>query len=341
MSKKQRRICQSAVLIILISGCATVQEHDPEPTAPPPKAKAPHEFMSKSYSNPAEAQFSYVDVENFVTAYQAIQNGMDTTLALQSLYLDKASLGLEQFIEKYDLTEERLREAVQKRPEVYGRIPSTLAAIKKHQDSYHDIYAEIKRIIPDAVFPTTYFVVEGYRGIGSGSAAGPLLSIEKRSPESIPDDLLGTLVHEMIHMEQYAAIGQAYFAIFSGPERTLLATSIREGGATYMAQIIAGGSRHKNKALEYYLAHEQELWTQFSAEMMGNEMGDWLWATPANPDWPRDLGYVIGARIVGHYYETAENKEAAATQIMNITDYKGFLDLSGYAKQFKSLSKLD
>ena len=87
-----------------------------------------------------------------------------------------------------------------------------------------------------------------------------MISIEKNTHASIREaDIEPTLVHEMIHMEQLAAVGEAYFDIFSGEERTLLALSIREGGATWFAELIAGGSVHKNLARDYCLAHEQEL----------------------------------------------------------------------------------
>lgn len=139
----------------------------------------------------------------------------------------------------------------------------------------------------------------------------------------------------MVHMEQLAAVGETYFAIFSGEERTLLATSIREGGATFMVQLITGGSKYKKGAWDYYLGNEEKLWQKFSSEMYGNDMGNWLWRKPENIDWPRDLGYVIGARIVEHYYNNADDKQKAAMQIMAITDYPGFLKLSGYGQKYE------
>jgi hypothetical protein len=249
----------------------------------------------------AEAEFVYDDIENFVQARQA------------------------------NLTVERLRVAMANYPEAYARIGENLEALRAQRPSIVEAYEAIKRTLPGAVFPPTYFVVAGHRGIGSGSIEGPLISIEKNTPQSIRDgDLEPTLVHEMVHMEQLAAVGEAYFDIFSGPGRTLLANSIREGGATWFAELITGGSRHKNEARDYYLAHEAELWEAFSRDMFGTDMGDWLWEKPANPEQPQDLGYAIGARIVQTYYESAADPGRAAMEIMAITDYPEFLELSGY-----------
>lgn len=300
------------------------------------KAQSPNMVLTDNKTeNPQETIFVYKDVENFINSMKAIADGMDSTQALQTLYFDPGTPGLRMFMEKYNLNTKRIIKALKKHSEEYAQIPKNLDILKLQENEFKRTYAEIKLIIPNAVFPPTYFLVAGYRGIGSGSVEGPLISIEKKTAQSIHEDLPATLVHEMIHMEQLAAVGESYFAIFSGEEKTLLATSIREGGATFMAQLITGGSKHKNLAWDYYLDHEVKLWQKFSSEMYGNEMGNWLWSRPANSDWPRDLGYAIGARIVEHYYNNANDKQKAAQEIMAIKDYPAFLKLSDYSRKFE------
>lgn len=282
--------------------------------------------------DPATAEFSFTDIEHFMQARAAIADGVDPARALQTQYFDRASPGLLMFMEKYDLTLERLLAAMEQRPVEYDRIPEVLMALKDREPSFRRTLAAIRDVIPNAVFPPTYFVVSAYRGIGSGSIEGPLISIEKNTASSIREgDIEPTLVHEMIHIQQLAAVGEEYFVIFSGEERTLLALSIREGASTFFAEIIAGGSEHKNRARDYYLAHEVELWAAFRADMLGLDMGEWLWEEPSDPDVPQDLGYAIGARIVEAFYESATDKGAAAQTVMSITDYPQFLARSGYS----------
>ena len=313
--------CLVSILLIALSGMAIAQ--------------SPNMVLTDNKTeNPKKAIFVFKDIENFAISMKAIASGMDSTQALQTLYFDQATPGLRMFMDKYDLNTKRMINALKKHSEVYARIPKNLEILKSQENKFKQTYAKIKRIIPNAVFPPTYFLVAGHRGIGSGSIEGPLISIEKKTPQSIRGDLTATLVHEMVHMEQLAAVGDAYFDIFSGEERTLLATSIREGGATFITQLITGGSKHKNLAWDYFLSHEKELWQKFSNEMYGNEMGDWLWSKPANSDWPQDLGYAIGARIIENYYNNAPDKPKAAMQIMAITDYPAFLKLSGYGSNF-------
>lgn len=298
-------------------------------------ARAQQRLTENVILDPAAAQFVYEDVENFVRAMEKISSGADTTETLQAEYFDKATPGLKMFVEKYNLTLERLLKAIRKHPQKYSSLGESLAALKSQTSRYRDVYADLKKEIGDAVFPPTYFLVGAFRGIGSGSVEGPLLSIEKETIESIEGDLSATLVHEMVHMQQLAALGEAYFVIFSGKEKTLLALSIREGVATYFAERITGGSVHKNKARDYLLAHEEELWRTFRQEMHGQKTGEWLWSTPSAPEQPRDVGYAIGARIAEAYYERASDKPKAVREIMAITDYPAFLAKSGYGKDFK------
>ncbi len=301
-------------------------------------ANAQQRLTSNVAKDPAAAMFVFRDVEHFIDAMTAIKSEQDSASALQSKYFDRASPGLKMFIQKYDLTVERLLKAMAKYPEDYDRLEETISLVKAQRPSFVEAYRSIKEILGNAVFPPTYFLVGGHRGIGSGSIEGPLITIEKETADGIREDLNATLVHEMMHMEQLAAVDEAYFAIFSGDERTLLATTIREGAATFFAELITGGSEHKNRARDYLLDHEQELWESFQEEMLGNEMGDWLWKNPANPDQPQDVGYALGARIVQTYYESAEDKQAAAQTVMAITDYPGFLEISGYANRMADLS---
>jgi len=286
-------------------------------------------------NDPSEVAFVYEDVENFIRAFGGLAEGADTATVLQAQYLDLGSPGLVMFIEKYDLTAERLLKAIRRYPGEYAAIDEKLAALRKSEASYREAYADLKKVAEDSVFPPTYFLVGARRGIGSGSTEGPLITIEKKSTQGIQEDLAATLVHEMVHMEQLAVLGDAYFAIFSGPERTLLATSVREGVATLLSELVTGGSPHKNEARAYLLEHEAELWEQFRVVMLGSDMSDWLWSDPANPEWPRDLGYAMGARIVEVYLRLADNRDEAVREILAITDYELFLRKSGYGTQFR------
>ncbi|GEM_PF-522232 len=283
-------------------------------------------------TDPEKAPLIFDDVRNFIRAHELLKGNSDSVAVLKREYFDKGTAGLAMFIEKYNLTPERLAKAIQKYPEDYAALATNIKLLEAQAPAIRQGYAELKRLVSNAAFPPTYFLVDAHRGIGSGSVVGTLITVEKESPESITGDLAGTLVHEMVHMLQLQALGEKYFVIFN-EEKSLLALSIREGVAEFLAYLITNGNTFKAPVWKYLIAHEADLWSKFEPAMLGKETGDWLWAEPANPKQPRDVGYIIGARIVETYYNNSTDKASAAREIISISDYKGFVEKSGYRHQ--------
>jgi hypothetical protein len=312
--------------MVLVAMLASVGAHTSGAEQPAPTDR----LVAEVARDPAAAVFVTSDVEHFLEAMEAVASGEKRTDALERLYFGRATPGLRMFREKYDLTLERLLVAMDKYPEDYARIGETLRHLRVREGAFRAAYAGLAREVPDAVFPPTYFLVAGHRGIGSGSVEGTLVSIEREGPASIDRDLAATLVHEMVHMQQLAAVGPAYFEIFSGPGRSLLALSIREGVATWLAERVTGGSEHKNAARDFLLAHEPGLWASFRKALLGPETGDWLWRRPADPRQPQDVGYAIGARIAASHFERRGETSAAMREILAVTDYPALLARSGY-----------
>lgn len=284
--------------------------------------------------DPGKAEFVVQDILHFIDAYELLVPGADTLAILRSEYFDRASPGLFMFVEKYDLTPERLRNAIRRYPEDYASIHLMPGLLAANDSTFRSCYRRLKAVIPQAVFPPTYFLVGAHRGIGSGSKEGPLISIEKERRSSIGTSMNAFLVHEMVHLQQVEAIGlDKYLAIF-GPEKSLLALTIREGIAEFFADM-AVGEITQEEAREYVIVNEASLWRKFQPDMMGAETGDWMWATPSDPSQPRHVAYYLGARIVQSYYDRASNKMDAVAEILSVTDYPAFLSASGYADKFQ------
>lgn len=282
--------------------------------------------------DPQQARFIYDDIHTFVRAHKLLTPGCDSLAVLQTEYLDKGTPGLKMFIEKYDLTAERLVKAIRKHPEKYaslGELPDLIAA---EEPSYREAFVELKRLIPNAVFPRTYFLVAGHRGIGSGSLEGQLMSVEKWI-RPIEKDKKASLVHELVHFQQAFAVGYEKYAALFGPEKSLLGLTIREGTAEFFAHL-ATGIVPKDETLSYVRKHEKRLWEWFEKEMHGPDTGEWMWSRPSDPDQPRDVGYEVGYLIVEAYYNNAKDKTQAVREILGVTDYLAFLERSGYAEKF-------
>ncbi len=279
--------------------------------------------------DPARAPLVYEDLHNFARAFEQLSGAEDSIAVLQAEYFDKATPGLTAFIEDYDLSPERLLAAIREHPAEYATVGDKIPVLMEEESRYRGSYADLAAIVPNAQFPPTYFLVGSYRGIGSGSKAGTLITIERRSFESLRGHITSLLVHEMSHIQQALAMGIEQYQLIYGPERSLLAFTIREGVAEYLADRVTGRMTQE-EGRSFVEQHERELWQRFEPEMLGSETGDWMWSQPADPEQPRHVAYVLGARIVSVYYENARDKDQAIHDILAVTDYPAFLERSGY-----------
>jgi hypothetical protein len=289
-------------------------------------------------NDPFKAVFILEDVENFIEVLNQIDLSQSDDILeglLEKKYFKRGTPGLKIFIEKYGLSSRMLLKAIRQKPDKYKSLEKTLNLIKLEIPEWKKAYAKLKKYIPSAVFPPTYFLVGAYRGIGSGSTEGPLLTIEKWIPPL--KEKTTTLVHEMTHIQQLKAQGyQTYIRLF-GEDKSLLGLCIREGTAVYFAYLVTGtAGDFKTPAIKYVKKHEQRLWETFQKQMMKKNTGDWLWEKSKDPDQPRDIGYAIGFLIVEAYYKNASDKAKAVQEILSVhKDYPGFLKKSGYPKRFE------
>ena len=288
----------------------------------------------ESSTVPAEAEIVYTDVQNFIHAYDLLNVDIDTIEVLQNEYINKGTPGLKIFIEKYGLSSEKLSLAIKNYPEDYKAINDKLNWLKTQEDSIRKYFEKLKQFIPNCVYPPTYYLVDTRRGIGSGSIEGQLITIEKEAIKIFDPGLKTHIIHELVHLNQLKAIGslEKYLAIYN-TEKSLLAITIREGVAEFFAELVTG-KYTQNESYFYVRKHEHELWSKFSQEMYGKETGDWMWQKPKNPEQPRDIGYLLGALIVENYYKKSLDLNIAVFNILSITDYKNFLEISGYASKF-------
>jgi hypothetical protein len=289
------------------------------------------EVTSNLTRDPNKVLFVYDDVQNFLRAYDMLLAETDTVAILQAEYLDKGTPGLKMFIEKYGLTAEMLIKAIRKHPEKYATLHDMPDLLSDNSSVYREAFVKLKHYIPDIVFPPTYFLIGAYRGIGSGSTEGQLISVEKWVKPI--DGKKTMIVHELVHFQQVMAVGYDKYKALFGPEKSLLGLCIREGTAEFFADLVTGKITQE-EAVDFTLKNEKRLWEWFTKEMHGRETGDWMWSLPNDPEQPRHVGYVIGHRIVEAYYKNAKDREQAVREILSVNDYSSFLERSGYEKRF-------
>lgn len=237
--------------------------------------------------------------------------------------------------------------AVQRRPRFFAAIRNNTLAIdtaRAVKDSIRTYYRRLAALYPDAVFPPVYFLIGQLSSGGTTSDAGQLIGAELHGADaSTPlgelsdyergivgrvDGLPKLVAHELMHIQQAHARGGAN-AVESS-KQSLLAQSLDEGCASFLAAIVAGDDPTK-AANKYGLAHEHDLWVEFQRDMTGTNVSNWLYQGDRSKDRPADLGYFVGARICGAYYTHANDKRQAVRDIFAMSNPAEFLSRSGYA----------
>jgi hypothetical protein len=290
----------------------------------------------KPVYDPAEVKFIYDDLHNFLKAFKMINDGADLAETLKKEYLDKASPGLKNYMEDRGYELKHFVERFEKYKKSYATLPELPDQLVSQEDNIRKALQNMKKIFPKPIFIPIYNIV----GISGGlhaepSEVGIRLAFSRSASPGHLADLKLTIIHELIHVQQFIAIGMEQYHSIYEDNQSLLAVSIREGVAEYLTYLITG-EYSKKEIYTYIKKDEKKIWERFKAEMHNREFGDWLFSEPNDPEQPRDLGYIMGALIVESYYENAEDKEKAIDEIIKITDYKGFLEKSNYAEKFSN-----
>jgi hypothetical protein len=306
----------------LLAGCS-------DSTAPPPRP------------DPDAARVVASDIPRFWTAFDRMQ-GPGDTLPLRRDYLDPGTIGLKDFTSARWKNARTLAAMVWPRRAYYASIRENTLRVAELEPEIHAAYRALQDMYEDAVFPDVYFAIGGMSTGGTTSEHGILIGTElfaraEDSPvasltpwqQSVIRslDVLPTIVaHELIHFQQRV-----------GTDRSLLARSILEGSADFLAKLLTG--RTINEQTEAYgLVNESELWAEFEPAMHGGDISRWLYnggSVTGPGERPADLGYFIGARITEAYYARQADKRRAVREILAIRDFAAFLEGSGYGERFR------
>jgi Predicted Zn-dependent protease (DUF2268) len=266
-------------------------------------------------ANPDSAHLVTSDIALFWTA---IDHASEDSLAavLEREYLEKASVGVRDFIPGRIMSAEDLAAYVRVHRATYDSVRVANLDVSRADAPIRAAFRKLKEIYPDAVFPDVYFVIGRFNSGGTSSQHGLLIGAEiYRDPASLPS----IVSHELIHFQQHYA------------NRPLLEHSFMEGTADFVGELISG-RRMNIAAQEYGMAHEAELWKEFSAHFDDTNYFPWMYGRPTDGK-PNDLGYFIGYRIAQAYYNKASDKKQAIREIITARNgnVRELFAMSGYA----------
>jgi len=300
-------------------------------------------FCSLSQDNAKKNQNKDPEATEIVTSdldhfWVALKNaGPDVNPeTLTTLYLVPGSDGIKGFMKGRIKSAENLAKVIKSHQKYYNYIRVCTDSIAGMKNPIRKSLVKLKDLYPEAVFPPVYFVIGALNSGGTSSDNGLIIGAEMYglTPNTPQDELQPWLkavikpvsqvphivAHELIHFQQQYS-----------DDASLLAASVKEGSADFIAELISG--RHINPHVhDFANPKEKELWLEFKARMNKADYTEWLYGPSSGR--PNDLGYWMGYKITKAYYDQAQDKKIAIHDILNIKDFNKFLDKSGYASKF-------
>lgn len=298
-------------------------------------------FFITLHGEAQRAIISTRDIDHFWEAYDSLATTHDSINTIQQLYIDRASLGLKEFIKVRNFEAGEYVTLIKRFPVFWSSIRPNTQRIAMRTVEIEAVFQKFKELYPAFNPPAVCFAVGCLRTGGTTRADLILIGSEIASADSTTQtteftgwhrnvltnlsDITAMVAHEAVHTQQKNNRGYAkgYY------NHRLLTQSIREGCAEFIGSLLTGSIINKVQ-YSYGLAHERELWQEFTQHMNGTDFSRWLYNGARSADRPADLGYFIGYRICERYYAQSNNKPKAIRELLSIKNYTKFLKKSGY-----------
>ena len=263
------------------------------------------------------------DISNFWLAYDSVLTTKDSNLQkeiIQTLYLDKASEGLKEFIILRSHSASRHLKNILQFSKFWNSIKINTLQIEERRNEIENILINFKMLYPAFKQPEIYFTIGCLNSGGTTKANKVLIGSEiaaaNKSTDASEltswlqgvfknqDGVINVVAHEIVHTQQASTKAD-----------NLLGNCIIEGSADFITEILI-----QKKVLAPYMIHgfanEEQLWRKFAKEMYGTDLKSWLYngSQIANAD----LGYFMGYIICKSYYDNSKNKQKAIREILKL-----------------------
>lgn len=300
-----------------------------------PQTAVPADPAAELTQDPDQARISISDVALFWAAYDSwAQSGADPAelaLKLQAEYLDKATEGVSDFTPNRIISAAELAARILEDRAYYERVRPNTEKVAAIEQEVREVYRTFKSRYPRAVFPVLYFVIGRRNSGGMSSPRALILGAEMFAGAGARlkfEDMVPMVAHELVHFQQRTEPVNA---------GTLLGASMREGGADFIAEQLAG--RHINEAVKSYGdSHEHDLWVKFQEDLK-REDGHRAWlynGRDPNRVGPPDLGYYMGYKVCQSYFQAAADKNEAFRKLVEMDDPLAILNQSRYGERFST-----
>lgn len=295
-------------------------------------------------------KLSTIDIDNFWVAYDSLQKTNDKTLQnkiVQELYLDKASIGLKDFMVAKEHSAKRHLENILKYPKFWISVRPNTLEINSHKKEIEKIILRFIKLYPNFKQPDVYFTIGCLNSGGTTTKDKILIGSEMACSNKTTDaselgnwlkhmfqdqtNIINLIAHELGHTQQKNGDSEG------DGKSNLLDYCITEGSCDFIAELLLKKTL-VTPYMTYGKANEKKIWKLFEKEMLGQKTKNWLYNGNEAPNGNADLGYFIGYEICKSYYNNSKNKKQALKEIIEIEYTKEnvakFLAKSKYAEKW-------
>lgn len=269
------------------------------------------------------------DITHFWEAYDAIHTTDDTIRQmefLQTLFLDKASIGQRKMMEARRYTPKEYLESIKGRPLFWNSMRANTENVDEFNKDLRAGVDKLAKVYPSLEMSKIYYTIGNFRSPGTGVDSMVLIGTEyalgdttvntSELPKHVqnyykinPVERLEFLtVHEYIHTQQKEMVYD------------LLSLTLYEG----IAELMAIKTTQQNspwKAFDTGNKNEDRVRERFEQDMLRpNTIYNWLWNSNDNEFQTNDMSYYVGSKIASLYYDKAIDKQQAIKRLIEL-DY--------------------
>ena len=280
-------------------------------------------MIIKTGQSQSGAKIFTSDISNFWLAYDSALTTKDSNRQkeiIQTLYLDKASEGLKEFIILRSHSATRHLRNILQYPKFWNSIRINTLQIEELRNEIENILVKFNLLYPAFKQPEIYFTIGCMNSGGTTKANMVLIGSEIAAANQTTyaseltswlqsvfknqNGIINVVAHEIVHTQQA-----------STKAGNLLGNCIIEGAADFITEILI-----QKKVLAPYIiygfANEEQIWGKFAKEMYGTDLKSWLYN--GNQIANADLGYFMGYIICKYYYDNSKNKQKAIREILEL-----------------------
>jgi hypothetical protein len=292
--------------------------------------------FSANGQNKATTKIFTSDINNFWTAYDSVLKVSDTTAQkniIQTLYLDKATAGLKNFMFLRQHSASRHLRNIQHFPKFWTSVRPKTLDIENHRQEIEKMMGDFQHKYPGFRQPDIYFTIGCLNSGGTTLSDRVLIGAEIAAADKTVDaselsdwlqsvfkaqqDIVYLVTHETVHTQQKGYNGD-----------NLLSQCLREGSADFIASLLMNKPLN-SPYITYGIANEKKIWDRFKMEMDGTNAKNWLYNGSDAKNEPADLGYFMGYTICKSYYDNAADKQKAFIDIVNL-NYQRKADIDAF-----------